>query len=356
MPEPVGAWISVCFPHAIAGQPSACAGVGPANAARTRPASPRRRPPADRSFAPRPDVTNGDPARAPWRPEAHRSEEERSPRSAGPRTRTGTRARPRPRRPRPTVARGTRGPCRRDRLVPLAEQRPALGERRGQRSPQRALRRSAPRRRRPGSRARAIRSPRAPARPPRAPLGRDRLSEQEVERQRSGRRSGRSRRASRAGSPRSRQQPRRARLGRRQTLPRARTPRPRRAREAGSARRCVDCTDRDDLLWRNDRWQQPPPGRRLPSRVLGVMRPPARARRGARALHGARRSAVGDIGRVHVCRSGDQRSPYRHWWFMARPARLPQLLGSFAAIWDAPCRRSRGVWQANVDAAQPPMR
>jgi hypothetical protein len=23
-----------------------------------------------------------------------------------------------------------------------------------------------------------------------------------------------------------------------------------------------------------------------------------------------------------------------HWWFMARPARLPQLIGSFAAIWD----------------------
>jgi hypothetical protein len=22
------------------------------------------------------------------------------------------------------------------------------------------------------------------------------------------------------------------------------------------------------------------------------------------------------------------------WWFMARPARMPQLTGSFAAIWD----------------------
>ena len=27
-PEPVGAWISVCLPLAIAGQPSCCAGVG----------------------------------------------------------------------------------------------------------------------------------------------------------------------------------------------------------------------------------------------------------------------------------------------------------------------------------------
>ena len=43
--------------------------------------------------------------------------------------------------------------------------------------------------------------------------------------------------------------------------------------------------------------------------------------------------AVGDIGRVHVCRWGDG-SEHLHWWFMARPARIPQLVGSFAAIWD----------------------
>jgi diadenosine tetraphosphate (Ap4A) HIT family hydrolase len=43
--------------------------------------------------------------------------------------------------------------------------------------------------------------------------------------------------------------------------------------------------------------------------------------------------AVGEVGRVHVCRWGDG-SAHLHWWFMARPARLPQLVGSFAAIWD----------------------
>jgi diadenosine tetraphosphate (Ap4A) HIT family hydrolase len=43
--------------------------------------------------------------------------------------------------------------------------------------------------------------------------------------------------------------------------------------------------------------------------------------------------AVGDVGRVHVCRWGDG-SEHLHWWFMARPARIPQLVGSFAAIWD----------------------
>jgi len=42
---------------------------------------------------------------------------------------------------------------------------------------------------------------------------------------------------------------------------------------------------------------------------------------------------IGEIGRVHVCRWGDG-SEHLHWWFMARPARLPQLIGSFAAIWD----------------------
>ena len=43
--------------------------------------------------------------------------------------------------------------------------------------------------------------------------------------------------------------------------------------------------------------------------------------------------ALGNIGRVHVCRWGDG-GEHLHWWFMARPARLEQLLGSFAAIWD----------------------
>jgi len=42
---------------------------------------------------------------------------------------------------------------------------------------------------------------------------------------------------------------------------------------------------------------------------------------------------VEGVGRVHVCRWGDG-SEHLHWWFMARPARIPQLIGSFAAIWD----------------------
>jgi diadenosine tetraphosphate (Ap4A) HIT family hydrolase len=60
--------------------------------------------------------------------------------------------------------------------------------------------------------------------------------------------------------------------------------------------------------------------------------------------------SVGEIGRVHVWRWGDG-GEHLHWWFMARPARLPQLIGSFAAIWDdvlPPLPEE--VWRANLDA------
>ncbi len=57
---------------------------------------------------------------------------------------------------------------------------------------------------------------------------------------------------------------------------------------------------------------------------------------------------VGEIGRVHVGRWGDG-SAHLHWWFMGRPARLMQLRGSFAAIWDdilPPL--PEGLWRANL--------
>jgi len=60
--------------------------------------------------------------------------------------------------------------------------------------------------------------------------------------------------------------------------------------------------------------------------------------------------SIGDIGRVHVCRWGDG-GEHLHWWFMARPARTPQLIGSFAAIWDEilpPVPEE--IWRADVDA------
>lgn len=60
--------------------------------------------------------------------------------------------------------------------------------------------------------------------------------------------------------------------------------------------------------------------------------------------------SVGEIGRVHVCRWGDGGEHF-HVWFMARPARLPQLIGSFAAIWDDILPPTpEDVWRANLDA------
>jgi hypothetical protein len=60
--------------------------------------------------------------------------------------------------------------------------------------------------------------------------------------------------------------------------------------------------------------------------------------------------SVGEIGRVHVCRWGDG-SEHFHVWFMARPARLPQLIGSFAAIWhDILPPTPEEVWRENLTA------
>jgi diadenosine tetraphosphate (Ap4A) HIT family hydrolase len=60
--------------------------------------------------------------------------------------------------------------------------------------------------------------------------------------------------------------------------------------------------------------------------------------------------SIGEIGRVHVCRWGDG-GEHLHWWFLARPARLPQLVGSFAAVWDDVLPPTpQDVWQANVEA------
>lgn len=59
--------------------------------------------------------------------------------------------------------------------------------------------------------------------------------------------------------------------------------------------------------------------------------------------------SVGEIGRVHICRWGDG-SAHFHIWFMARPARLPQTVGSFAAIWDGILPPlPDDVWRANLE-------
>lgn len=58
--------------------------------------------------------------------------------------------------------------------------------------------------------------------------------------------------------------------------------------------------------------------------------------------------AIPNVGRVHVCRWGDG-AEHLHWWFMARPARFPQLLGSFAAIWDDVLPpMPEPIWRENI--------
>jgi diadenosine tetraphosphate (Ap4A) HIT family hydrolase len=59
--------------------------------------------------------------------------------------------------------------------------------------------------------------------------------------------------------------------------------------------------------------------------------------------------SVPGVGRVHICRWGDG-GEHLHWWFMARPACFPQLIGSFAAVWDEilpPVPDE--TWHANLD-------
>jgi diadenosine tetraphosphate (Ap4A) HIT family hydrolase len=110
---------------------------------------------------------------------------------------------------------------------------------------------------------------------------------------------------------------------------------------------CWACTASDDeFLWVNERWRVVPQEgeRALPAVVLlmprehyadpGDLPDELAAEFGvlvARIERAVR--AVGEIGRVHVCRWGDG-GEHLHWWFIARPARLPQLTGSLIAIWD----------------------
>ena len=128
-----------------------------------------------------------------------------------------------------------------------------------------------------------------------------------------------------------------------------------------NCRRCA--AGDDDYIWTSERWRlhaldEPSglpvvvlleprahfsePGE-LPEELaaeLGVML--GRVERAIRS--------IGEIGRVHVCRWGDG-SEHLHFWFMARPSRLPQVVGSFAAIWDdilPPVPEE--IWRANLDA------
>jgi diadenosine tetraphosphate (Ap4A) HIT family hydrolase len=135
---------------------------------------------------------------------------------------------------------------------------------------------------------------------------------------------------------------------------------PRQGEGGVDCRRCQ--APDDDYVWTSERWRLLPLGPTglpvilmleprehfaepgdLPDELaaeLGVLL--ARIERAIRS--------IGDIGRVHVCRWGDG-GEHLHWWFIARPTRLPQLIGSFVEIWDEilpPVPEE--IWRANLDA------
>ena len=117
-----------------------------------------------------------------------------------------------------------------------------------------------------------------------------------------------------------------------------------RAGEGGSD--CRACAQADDeYAWTTERWHLRaigPTGLPLvlilePREHVGVPGdlPEERAAELGVLLARIERAirSLGELGRVHVCRWGDG-GEHLHWWFMARPERIPQLVGSFAAIWD----------------------
>jgi len=125
---------------------------------------------------------------------------------------------------------------------------------------------------------------------------------------------------------------------------------------------CWACSTPDaDYVWSSERWRVRPtvkptglplilfleprahfadPGD-LPDELaaeLGTML--SRVERAVRSIDG--------VGRVHVCRWGDG-TDHLHWWFIARPARMPQLIGSFAAIWhDILPPVPEAIWKENI--------
>ena len=135
---------------------------------------------------------------------------------------------------------------------------------------------------------------------------------------------------------------------------------PRVGEEAADCWRCQRGVD--DVIWSDDRWllapMQRPSG--LPCIVLlqprdhhdlGDLPSELAAELGGLMIRIERAivTALPDIGRVHVCRWGDG-SAHFHMWFMARPARLPQLVGSFAAMWDdilPPLPEE--IWRSNLN-------
>lgn len=119
--------------------------------------------------------------------------------------------------------------------------------------------------------------------------------------------------------------------------------RPRRGEEEADCWRCQRGTDA--TIWHDEHWTLAPLAEPSGLPVVVLLEPRAHhdvddlpphlvAELGPMIVRVERAvRSIGEVGRVHICRWGDGGAHF-HLWFMARPARLPQTVGSFAAIWD----------------------
>lgn len=136
-------------------------------------------------------------------------------------------------------------------------------------------------------------------------------------------------------------------------------PDPPRNGEGGVGCPACDAPD-EDYVWCDERWRlqaMPPSG--LP--LVALLEPRAHhdgpadvpdelAREMGVMLGRVERAmlSVGGIGRVHIGRWGEG-AEHLHWWFIARPADMPQLRSSFAEIWDEVLPPTpEPVWRENV--------
>ena len=131
-------------------------------------------------------------------------------------------------------------------------------------------------------------------------------------------------------------------------------------RRGEAADDCWRCTTTDDVIWSDERWTVTvlPEPTGLP--IVVFLNSQAHldfddvdeelaAEMGrvlVRVHHAV--ASVPHVQRVHVCRWGDG-SFHLHWWLMGRPERLPQVRGTFAAIWDDILPPTpEDVWRANI--------
>lgn len=126
---------------------------------------------------------------------------------------------------------------------------------------------------------------------------------------------------------------------------------------------CGTCAASDDAyIWTNERWRLHSLGKPSGLPVVVMLEPRehysdpgdlpddlaadcgimlGRVDRAIRSL--------GEIGRVHFSRWGDG-GAHLHWWIFARPARLPQLRGTFSALWDDVLPPTpEDIWKANLE-------